>query len=109
MIHHHLSDEMILAYAAGSLSAGQAMVVACHLDVCPDCAARVAEAEVIGGALIDDVEEAPVSDDLFDQILLDVDEVQSFPEPERLLHLPWAICPLPPISMAAMCRACWPI
>lgn len=83
MIHHHLSDEMILAYAAGSLSAGQAMVVACHLDVCPDCAARVAEAEVIGGALIDDVEEASVSDDLFDRILLDVDEVQSFPEPEQ--------------------------
>ncbi|WP_319568212.1 ChrR family anti-sigma-E factor [Cohaesibacter marisflavi] len=83
MIHHHLSDEMILAYAAGSLSAGQAMVVACHLDICPACAARVAEAEVIGGALIADVEETAVSDDLFNQILVDVDEAQSFPEPER--------------------------
>ena len=79
MIHHHLSDEMILAYAAGSLSAGQTMVVACHLDICPDCAARVAEAEVIGGAMINDVELSPISDDLFDQILLDIDETQSFP------------------------------
>nr|WP_321456429.1 ChrR family anti-sigma-E factor [uncultured Cohaesibacter sp.] len=82
MIHHHLSDEMILAYAAGSLSAGQSMVVACHLEFCSECAARVAEAEAIGGAMINDVELSSLSDDLFDQIMLDVDEAQSFPVPE---------------------------
>nr|WP_319388535.1 ChrR family anti-sigma-E factor [uncultured Cohaesibacter sp.] len=89
MIHHHLSDEMILAFAAGSLSAGQAMIVACHLDLCPDCAARVAEAEVIGGAMIEEVELSPVADELFEQIMLDVNEGQSFPEPEA---------PLAPVS-----------
>ncbi|WP_319413505.1 ChrR family anti-sigma-E factor [uncultured Cohaesibacter sp.] len=82
MIHHHLSDEMIMAYAAGSLSAGQSMVVACHLDICPDCARRVAEAEVIGGAMIDDVAPSDLSDGLFEQILLDVEEDQSFPVPQ---------------------------
>ena len=75
MIHHHLNDDMILAYAAGSLSVGHALVVACHLELCPHCAARLAEAEAVGGALIEDCDSAALSDDLFDRLLADLDEV----------------------------------
>ncbi|WP_316860011.1 ChrR family anti-sigma-E factor [uncultured Cohaesibacter sp.] len=74
MINHHLSDEMIMAFGAGTLSAGQAFLVACHLDICPHCAARVAEAEMIGGAMIETCDEASLSDDLFDRILMDIDD-----------------------------------
>ena len=77
MIHHHLSDEMILAYAAGSLPVGHALLVACHLEVCPHCAARVAEAEAIGGAMLDRCNDMAVSDDLFDRMMASIDEDQN--------------------------------
>lgn len=73
MINHHLSDEMILSYAAGSLSAGQAMVVHCHLEICPDCMARVREAEALGGALLEhEAELGSLSLD-FDEFLSQID------------------------------------
>lgn len=77
MIHHHLSDEMILAYAAGSLPVGHALLVACHLEVCPHCAARVAEAEAIGGAMLDQCDDMVVSDDLFDRMMASIEEDQN--------------------------------
>lgn len=76
MIHHHLNDEMILAYAAGTLSTGHALVVACHLELCPDCAARLAEAEAVGGAMLETCDETALSDDLFDRLMADVEAHQ---------------------------------
>ena len=73
MIHHHLNDEMILAYAAGSLPLGHALLVACHLEACPHCAARLAEAEAVGGAMVEWCEETSVSDDLYDRLLVDLE------------------------------------
>lgn len=90
MIHHHLSDDMILAYAAGSLPVGHALLVACHLEVCPHCAARLAEAEAIGGAMLNQCDDMGVSDDLFDRMMASIDEDQinpsgvTIPEPEVL-------------------------
>ncbi|SNY94238.1 anti-ECFsigma factor, ChrR [Cohaesibacter sp. ES.047] len=74
MIHHHLNDEMILAYAAGALSVGHALVVASHLEICPHCAARLADAEAIGGAMLDDCDESAVSDDLFATMMRSLDD-----------------------------------
>ena len=40
-IHHHPSDETLLRHAAGTLSAGLALVVAVHIEGCAVCRARV--------------------------------------------------------------------
>lgn len=75
MINHHLSDEMIMSYAAGSLSAGQAMVVQCHIAMCPHCAARLREAEDLGGALIEALDEQVVSNLKFDDLFADIEKL----------------------------------
>jgi len=54
---HHLSEETIQDYAAGSLSAPMETLVACHLTVCSHCRARTDMADSIGGVLFDDIDD----------------------------------------------------
>jgi len=51
-INHHPDDATIMAYAAGALGEGFSLVLAAHLEVCPRCRERKAEAEAIGGQLL---------------------------------------------------------
>ena len=48
-IHHHLNDDLLLDYAAGTLSEGWSLAVACHLAMCPQCRDQLALAEATGG------------------------------------------------------------
>lgn len=57
-IRHHISDELLLEYAAGHLAEGWSIAVATHLAMCPECRKKLAVAEAAGGALIDTI--APV-------------------------------------------------
>jgi putative transcriptional regulator len=57
-IRHHLNDDLLLAYAAGILSEGWSLAVACHLAMCPECRGQLALAEAAGGILIDELEPA---------------------------------------------------
>ena len=57
---HHLSDETLQDYAAGSLDAPMETLVACHLTMCPRCRERAAFADSVGGALLEGNERAPV-------------------------------------------------
>lgn len=57
---HHLSDETIQDYAAGSLSASMEVLVTCHTTVCSHCRQRVALAENIGASFFDDVDTCEV-------------------------------------------------
>lgn len=50
---HHLSDETLQDYAAGSLDVPMETLVACHLTMCGGCRARAAFADSVGGALLD--------------------------------------------------------
>lgn len=52
-IAHHLTDETLLRFAAGTLPAGLALVASAHLEGCPACRARLLACEAIGGALLD--------------------------------------------------------
>jgi len=61
MIRHHPDDALLLAHAAGTLHGGAALLVVTHLTLCPDCRRAVAEAERIGGAMLDALPAAPVS------------------------------------------------
>jgi putative transcriptional regulator len=53
-INHHPSAETLLRYAAGTLSAGPALVVGVHLEKCAVCRTQVADFEAIGGRLLED-------------------------------------------------------
>ena len=52
---HHLNEDMLLDYAAGSMSEGWTIAVATHLALCPHCRAQSAQADVLGGALLDSI------------------------------------------------------
>jgi putative transcriptional regulator len=71
----HPSDESLLRYAAGSLSAGASLVVAAHLEVCPACRAQVAKFERLGGALLMDTPREPMRADALGRALEKLDEV----------------------------------
>lgn len=52
-IHHHIDDELLVSYAAGSLSEGWSIAVATHLSLCPTCRARLRTAESVGASLFE--------------------------------------------------------
>ena len=67
--HHHLADDMLLAYAAGTINEAAALVVAAHVSLCPRCRAAVLSAEAVGGALLEGIEPQPVSQSGLTQVL----------------------------------------
>lgn len=74
-ISHHFDDATLMAYAAGTLPQGMALVVACHLHWCPECRQRVKQAEAVGGALLDNINPVEVSDSALENILASLDEL----------------------------------
>lgn len=56
-ISHHISDDLLMSYAAGSLAEGWSIAVATHLALCPSCRRRLAVAESVGGGLLETMED----------------------------------------------------
>lgn len=51
-IRHHLSDPLLIAYAAGNLPEAFGLVVATHISMCDACRAQLAVFEAVGGAVM---------------------------------------------------------
>jgi putative transcriptional regulator len=77
---HNASDELLLAYAAGRLSAAPALVVASHLAMSNDSSERLVAYESLGGALLDEQPMVPLAPDLFERTLARLDD----PDTEEL-------------------------
>ena len=52
-IQHHLSDQLLTAYAAGTLPEAFSLAIATHISLCDDCRAALAACEALGGAVLD--------------------------------------------------------
>ena len=50
---HHLDPATVISHAAGALPPEIVAIVAIHCGTCPECRRRIADAEKIGGALIE--------------------------------------------------------
>ena len=74
MARYHPSEELLMAYAAGHLEEPLALLVASHMALCPDCRHEVAEFESLGGALLDNLEPAPLDEHALDHLLARLDE-----------------------------------
>lgn len=57
-IAHHISDELLLEYAAGSLAEGWSVAVATHLALCPHCRTRLQAMEATAAGLLEEIEPA---------------------------------------------------
>ena len=62
-IRHHLSDQLLMAYAAAGLPEAFSLVIATHVSLCDDCRARLESFDAVGGALVDIGEEASMGAD----------------------------------------------
>jgi putative transcriptional regulator len=52
-VQHHLNDDLLGSYAAGTLSEGWSIAVATHLALCPICRNRLDKFECLGGQLLE--------------------------------------------------------
>lgn len=81
-IRHHPTDETLLRYAAGRLTAGPALAVSVHLEGCPDCRARIGAFEAVGGALLDEPPTELMAPEALARIMARID-AQEPPVPAR--------------------------
>lgn len=65
---HHVGDDLLVSYAAGSLAEGWSLAVATHLALCPECRRRLAVAEAAGGAMLDRVAPEVPADNAWDMV-----------------------------------------
>lgn len=61
-IRHHLSDQFLMSYCTGTLSEAFSLVIATHVSMCDTCRARLMAFETLGGAVVDEFDEAPMGD-----------------------------------------------
>ena len=64
-IHHHPPDELLTAFAAGTLDLGQHVAVATHLAGCSHCRTMVRAMEQVGGVVIDRLKPSEMSPGAF--------------------------------------------
>lgn len=79
-IRHHLSDQLLTAYAAGSLPEAFSLVVATHVSLCDECRARAAAFETVGGALLEEAEEIAMGGDA---LALALARIEGLPQATR--------------------------
>lgn len=84
MIHHHPSDAILMAYAAGTLPVLHQEVVKLHLAQCPSCREALRLGQALGGVLLDDAAPAVLSAGALDQVMarLDTASVDAPPRPD---------------------------
>jgi len=62
-INHHLTDALLMAYAAGALPEAFSLTVAAHVSMCDECRARLGAYESLGGAVLDRAETVTMAED----------------------------------------------
>jgi len=82
-IRHHPSDELLAAYAGGTLDQGRHIAVATHLGHCPSCRAWVASMEGIGGSILSALPPMAMADDAFRRLETQLDDTHSVAAPAR--------------------------
>ncbi len=80
-IRHHVSDELIVAYAAGELDEAVSLLVATHMALCPVCRSALAAAESLGGIALEAAPEAEVGDDALDAVMARIAGAEQAPTP----------------------------
>lgn len=80
-IAHHIPDEILLAYAAGTLPHPHAVVVAAHVSMCDTCRAALSAHQAMGGAVLEESATETVSDALRARVF---DMLDDTPPPEPL-------------------------
>ncbi|WP_420326932.1 ChrR family anti-sigma-E factor [Mameliella sp.] len=68
-IRHHLTDDLIMGYSAGTLPEAVNLIIATHVSLCDDCRAAVEAHDALGGAVLDTTEAETLDDGCLDATL----------------------------------------
>jgi putative transcriptional regulator len=71
---HHLDEDVLLAYSAGTLPEALNLLIATHIALCPGCYGANAALDAIGASVMLQYASEPVANDLLDRTLLRLDE-----------------------------------
>lgn len=75
-IKHHVGNDLLLSYGAGTLDEATSLLVATHLALCPACRADLELIEAVGGALIEQTPEDVTADEAM------LESIVSSPHPQ---------------------------
>ncbi len=92
---HQLDEEILAAYAAGTLPQALAIVVASQASICPATRDRLRELEAIGGGLMALGESREMSLGSFEATLKKIAEQAEQPEEATRAEAPCAVLPKP--------------
>lgn len=85
-IKHHLTEPLLMGYAAGTLPEAFNLVVATHITMCDTCRAALAEYEAVGGEVMLKSDPVEVAEDALaaTMALIDSGAVAEKPAPVRV-------------------------
>ena len=87
-IQHHLSEPLLIAYAAGSLTEAFGLVVATHISLCDECRARHAAFEAVGGAVVETADAVAMSDGCLEAVMARLGQQDAVPTPKPRGEVP---------------------
>ncbi|MEM9710142.1 MAG: ChrR family anti-sigma-E factor [Pseudomonadota bacterium] len=69
VINHHLTDELLMGYAAGTLPEAFSLIVATHISMCDECRARLGSFDAVGGSVLEECGSHAMAEDSFSEVL----------------------------------------
>jgi putative transcriptional regulator len=82
---HHVPEESLLEYVAGTTTEPVALAIACHVALCPACAVRAAALEEVGGRLLDQNAGQELAPGALEAVLARIDGAPQSKEEARLV------------------------
>ena len=84
-IKHHLTEPLLMGYAAGTLPEAFNLVVATHISMCDDCRAALAEYDAVGGEVMGDVDPIDLAEDALaaTMAMIEAGQIGDKPAPVR--------------------------
>lgn len=82
-IRHHLSEELLTAYATGNLPEAFSLVVAAHLSMCDECRALAESLDGVGGALMEGLDGVGMEASALNDVMARIDAAPAEAAPIR--------------------------
>ncbi len=96
-INHHLTDQLLMAYAAGNLPEAFSLIVGTHISMCDECRARLHAFEGVGGAVLEDCDAAPMKAGSLASVM---DRIKATGDQDRAIRVPAEIAARVPAPLS---------
>ena len=75
MANYHPNDELLMSFAAGQLPNALGVMLACHIETCESCRAKVKQYELLGGEILAQAGDVEVSKEVLESTLARIDSM----------------------------------